>query len=92
VLEYISIINNIHQDIIKGGFPKLEDNFSISILINGLPPSYKHLIETLKITNKLLTANFNSLNELLAQYCKTFGKKKQSSEDLLFTSSNKAES
>jgi hypothetical protein len=90
VLEYISRIKNIHQDIIKGGFPKLEDNFFISILINGLPPSYKHFIETLQITDKLSTATFDSLSELLAQHSKSFGKQKQSGEDLLFTSSNKA--
>jgi hypothetical protein len=55
VLEYISRIKNIHQEIIKGGFPKLEDNFLVSIMINGLPQSYKHFLETLQIIDKLST-------------------------------------
>jgi hypothetical protein len=89
VLEYISRIKNIHQEIIKGGFPKLEDIFLVSIVINGLPSSYKKFLETLKINDKLSTVNFDSLSELLAQHSKSFGKQKQSGEDLLFT---KAES
>jgi hypothetical protein len=89
VLEYISRIKNIHQEIIKGGFPKLEDSFLVSIVINGLPQSYKHFLETLQITDKLSTVTFDSLSELLAQHSKSFGKQKQSGEDLLFT---KAES
>ena len=48
VLEYISRIKNIHQEIIKCGFPKLEDNFLVSIVINGLPQYYKNFLETLK--------------------------------------------
>ena len=89
VLEYISRIKNIHQEIIKGNFPRLEDIFLVSIIINGLPSSYKHFLETLKITNKLSTVTFDSLSKLLAQHIKYFGKQKQSGEDLLFT---KAES
>jgi hypothetical protein len=85
VLEYISRIKNVHQEIIKSGFPKLEDNFLVSILINGLPQSYKNFLETLQITDKLSTLNFDSLSELLAQHSKSFGKQKQSGEDLLFT-------
>jgi hypothetical protein len=85
VLEYISRIKNIHMEIIKGGFSKLEDSFLVSIVINGLPPSYKHFLETLQITNKLSTITFDSLSELLAQHSKTFGKQKQSGEDLLYT-------
>ena len=85
VLEYISRIKNVHQETIKSGFPKLEDNFSVSILINGLPQSYKHFLETLQITDKLSTMNFDSLSELLAQHSKYFGKQKQSREYLLFT-------
>jgi hypothetical protein len=85
VLEYISIIKNIHLEIIKGGFSKLEDSFIVSIVINGLPPSYNHFLETLHITNKLSTVTFDSLSELLDQHSKSFGKKKQSGEDLLFT-------
>jgi hypothetical protein len=47
VLEYISRIKNIHQEIIKGGFPKLEDIFLVSLLINGSPQYYKNFLETL---------------------------------------------
>jgi hypothetical protein len=89
VLEYISRIKNIHQEIIKGGFPKLEDSFLVSIVINGLPPSSKHFLETLQIIDNLSTVTFDSLSELLAQHSKSFGKQKQSGEYLLFT---KAES
>jgi hypothetical protein len=89
VLEYISRIKNIHLEIIKGDFSKLEDSFLVSIVINGLPPSYKHFLETLQITDKLSTITFDSLSELLAQHSKTFGKQKQSGEDILYT---KAES
>lgn len=53
VLEYISRIKNIHQDIIKDRFSKFEDSFLISTLINGLSSSYKHFIETLQIIEKL---------------------------------------
>jgi hypothetical protein len=89
VLEYISSIKNIHQEIIKGGFPKLEDSFLVSIVINGLPSSYNHFLETLQIIDKLSIVTFDSLSELLAQHSKSFEKQKQSGEDLLFT---KAES
>jgi hypothetical protein len=89
VLEYISRIKNIHQEIIKGNFPKLEDIFLVSIVINGLPPYYKQFLETLQITDKLSTMNLDSLSELLTQHSRSFGKHKQSGEDLIFT---KAES
>jgi hypothetical protein len=85
VLEYISRIKNIHLEIIKGGFSKLEDSFLVSIVINGLPPSYNHFLETLQITDKLSTITFDSLSELLAQHSKTFGKQKKPGEDLLYT-------
>ena len=77
VLEYISRIKNIYQEIIKGIFSKLEDSFLVSIVINGLPPSYKHFLETLQITDKLSTMTFDSLSELLAQHSKSFRKQKQ---------------
>jgi hypothetical protein len=89
VLEYISRIKNTHLEIIKGGFSKLEDSFLVSIVINGLPPYYKHFLENLQIIDKLSTITFDSLSELLAQHSKTFGKQKQSREDFLYT---KAES
>ena len=50
-----------------------------------MPPSYKHFLETLQITDKLSTITFDSLSEFLAQHSKTFGKQKQSGEDLLYT-------
>ena len=63
VLEYIFRVENIHQDIIKGRYGKLEDSILISILINGLPESYKHFIEILKIIinyhQSLLTCSVN---------------------------------
>jgi hypothetical protein len=85
VLEYISRIKNIHHEIIEGGFPKLEDSFLVSIVINDLSPSYKHFLEALQITDKLSTVTFDSLSELLAQHSKYFGKQKQSGEDILCT-------
>ena len=85
VLEYISKIKNIHQEIIRGGFPKLEDSFIVSIVINGLPPSYNNFLETLQITDNLSCVNFDSISELLAQHSKSFGKQKKSGEDIFFT-------
>jgi hypothetical protein len=85
VLDYISRINNIHQEIIKGGFFKLEDSFLVSIIINGLPPSYKQFLETLQITNKLSTITFDSLSELLAEHSTSFGKKKNNHEKIFFS-------
>jgi hypothetical protein len=83
VLEYISRIENIHRKIIKGGFPKLENSFLVSIVINGLPQSYNHFLETLQIIDKLSTVTFDLLSELLDQHSKSLGKQKQSEEDLL---------
>jgi hypothetical protein len=54
-------------------------------VINGLPQSYKHFLQTFQITDKLSTMTFDSLSELLYQHSKSFGKQKQSGEDLLFT-------
>jgi hypothetical protein len=84
VLEYISRIKNIHLEIIKGVFSKLEDSFLVSIIINGLPPYYKHFLKNLQIIDKLSTVTFDSLSELLAQHSKSFGKQKQSGEDFIF--------
>jgi hypothetical protein len=61
MLEYMSRIKNIDQDIIKSRFIKLEDDFFIFILINELPPYYKHFIETFQIVDKLSTATCDSL-------------------------------
>ena len=65
VLEYISRVKNIHLDIIKGGYGKLEDSFLISIFINGLPESYRQFVETLQIADKLTSATFDSFSEML---------------------------
>ena len=62
VLEYIFRVKNIHQDIIKGRYGKLEDSILISILINRLLESYKHCIEILQMINyhqSLLTCSVN---------------------------------
>jgi hypothetical protein len=49
-------------------------------------------LETLQITSKLENQTFDSLSDLLVQHDKTFGKKKNSGEDILFTNSRKGES
>lgn len=92
MLEYISHLKNIQLDIVKCGFTDVEESFMTSILINGLPPSYKHFLETLQITSKLESQTFDSLSDLLVQHNSTFGKKKPSGEDLFFTNSRRGES
>jgi hypothetical protein len=63
-----------------------------SILINGFPPSYKkNFVETLQLAVKLEKQTFSFLSDLLVQRDKTFGKKKTSREDILFTNSNRGE-
>jgi hypothetical protein len=85
VLEYISRLKNIKQDISKAGFIVVDDNLMTMILIAGLSSSYKHFLETLQLTGKLEKITFDQLSELLAQHDKTFGKKKQVGEDVFFT-------
>jgi hypothetical protein len=63
-----------------------------SILINGLPSSYQHFLETLQITRKLKNQTFDSLSNFWYQHDKTFGKKKNLGEDILFTNSREGES
>ena len=65
VLAYISHLKNIRLEIVKCEFKDVEEIFLTSILINGLPPSYKHFLETLQITDKLESQNFDSLSDLL---------------------------
>jgi len=91
VLEYISRLKNIQLEIVKYGFTDVEESFMTSILINGLPPSYKHFLETLQITSKLESQTFDSLSDLLVQHDNTFGKKKPFGEDLFFTNSRRGE-
>jgi hypothetical protein len=47
VMEYISRLKNIKQEIAKAGFAKIEDSLMVTILILGFPESYKHFLETL---------------------------------------------
>jgi hypothetical protein len=90
-LEYISHLKNIKIELIKCGFKDVEDNLMTSILMRGVPPSYKPFLETLQIVDKLDNQTFDSLGDLLVQHDKTFGKKKNSGEDLLFTNSRQGE-
>ena len=76
-MEYISILKNIKNEISRMGFGKIEDSMMVTILIAGLPETYKHFLETLQITNKLDKISFDILSELLATHDKTFGKTKQ---------------
>eukprot|EP00253_Pinus_taeda_P028910 PITA_28910 len=48
VLEYISRLKNIRQEIINVGFPAIDDSFMVTITIAGLPSSYTHFLETLQ--------------------------------------------
>jgi len=80
-------LQNIKIELIKCGFKDVEDNLMTSILMRGVPPSYKHFLGTLQIVDKLDNQTFDSFGDLLVQHDKTFGKKKNSGEDLLFTNS-----
>lgn len=42
ILEYISRLKNIKQEIINVGFQAVDDSFMVTILIAGLPSSYTH--------------------------------------------------
>eukprot|EP00253_Pinus_taeda_P005954 PITA_05954 len=48
VLEYISRLKNIRQEIINAGFLAIDDSFMVTIVIVGLPSSYTHFLETLQ--------------------------------------------
>lgn len=76
VLEYISRLKNIKQEIINVGFQVVDESFLTTILIAGLPSSYTHFLETLQVTWKLEKIKFDELSDMLAQHDKTFGKKK----------------
>ena len=92
VLEYISGLKKIKQEIINVGFQAIDESFITTILIVGFPSSYTHFLETLKVTGKLDNLNFDELSEILAQKDKTFGKKKQIGEDVFFTEANNSKS
>ena len=85
VLEYISRLKNIRQDISKAELIVVEENLMTTILIVGLPSSYKHFLKTLHLTGKLEKITFYQLSELLAQHDKNFGKKKHVGEYVFFT-------
>jgi hypothetical protein len=78
VHEYISRLKNIKQEILNAGFQAVDDSFMTTILIDGLPSSYTHFLETLQVTGKLDKLTFDELSELLSQHNKTFGKKNTS--------------
>jgi hypothetical protein len=65
VMEYISRLKNIKQEISKVGFAKIEDSMMVTILISGFPDTYKNFLETLQLTNKLDNITFDKLCELL---------------------------
>eukprot|EP00253_Pinus_taeda_P021465 PITA_21465 len=48
VLEYISRLKNIRQEIINVGFPAIDDSFMVTIVIAGLPSSYTQFLVTLQ--------------------------------------------
>jgi len=47
VLEYISRLENIRQEIINASFPAIYDSFMVTIITVGPPSSYMHFLETL---------------------------------------------
>ena len=85
ILEYLSRLKNIKQEIINVGFPAIDDSFMITIVIVGFPSSYMHFLETLQVTGKLEKLKFDELCEMLSQHDKTFGKKKKVGEDVFLT-------
>jgi hypothetical protein len=84
VHEYVSRLTNIKQETLNVGFQAVDDSFMTIILIVGLPSSYTHFLETLKVTGKLDNLTFDEISEMLSQHNKTFGKKKQVGEDVFF--------
>eukprot|EP00253_Pinus_taeda_P004274 PITA_04274 len=92
VLEYISRLKNIRQEIINAGFPAIDDSFMVTIVIAGLPSSYTHFLETLQVTGKLQKLKFDELCEMLTQHDKTFGKKKKVGEDVILTEASASKS
>eukprot|EP00253_Pinus_taeda_P028683 PITA_28683 len=92
VLEYLSTLKNIKQEIINVGFPVDDDSFMVTIIIAGLPSSYTHFLETLQVTGKLEKLKFDELCEMLSQHDKTFGKKKKVGEDFFLTEASTSKS
>lgn len=92
VLEYLSRLKNIEQEIINAGFPVIDDSFMVPIVIAGLPSSYTHFLENLQVTGKLEKLKFDELCEMLSQHDKTFGKKKKVGEDVFLTEASTSKS
>jgi len=92
VLEYISRLKNIRQEIINVGFPAIDDSFMVTIVITGLPSSYTHFLETLQVTGELEKLKFDELCEMLTQHDKTFGKKNKVGEDVFLTEASTSKS
>ena len=92
VLEYLSRLKNIKQEIINAGFPTIDDSFMVTIVIVGLPSSYTHFLETLQLTGNLEKLKFDELCEVLTQHDKTFGKKKKVGEDVFLTEASTSKS
>ena len=92
VLEYISRLMNIKQEIVNDGFQVVDDSFMTTILIAGFHSSYTHSLENLQVTGNIENLKFDELSEILAQYDKPFGKKKQIGEDVLFTKASTSKS
>ena len=76
VLEYISRLKNIKQEIINAGFQAVDKSFLTTILIVVFPSSYTHFLETLQVTGKLEKIKFDEMSDMLAQHDKNFRKKK----------------
>ena len=92
ILEYISRLKNVRQEIINAGFPAIDDSFMVTIGIAGLPSSYTHFLETLQVTGKLEKLKFDELCEMLSQHEKTFGKKKKVGEVVFLTEASSSKS
>jgi len=92
ILEYISRLKNIKQEIVNVGFQAVDDSFMVTILIFGLPSSYTHFLETLQLTGKLEKLKFDELCEILTQHDKTVEKKKKVGEDVFLTEASTSNS
>ena len=92
VLEYISRLKNIKQEIINAGFQAVDESFLTTILIVGFPSSYTHFLETLQVTGKLEKIKFDEMSDMLAKHNKNFEKKKQIGEYVFLTEANSSKS
>ena len=49
IFEYVTQIENIKKEIKEAGLKELDDDLVVSIISNGLPPSYKKILEMLEV-------------------------------------------